>query len=161
MNKMLKGQKKHIDKEQGKIKHEAPGSVNYRATQNKNNIGTTALEQSLERLRKSILMERGMMFSVFIPSFIHSNILEIPRNKSPHFCIGMIRCFFLRSYLHSFFHVPYSFILACFHLLSILGLFIHVYLRLLVITNLSFFLFFILPSFVLPFFLFCPLFVHS
>ena len=44
---MLKGQKKRIDKEQGKTKHEAPCSVNYRATQNKNNIGTTALEQSI------------------------------------------------------------------------------------------------------------------
>ena len=44
---MLKGQKKHIDKEQGKIKHEAPRSVNYRATQNKNNIGTTAFERSV------------------------------------------------------------------------------------------------------------------
>ena len=43
---MLKGQKKHIDKEQGKTKHEAPRSVHYRATQNKNNIGTTALEWS-------------------------------------------------------------------------------------------------------------------
>ena len=43
---MLKGQKKHKDKEQGKTKYEAPGSVNYRATQNKNNIGTTALERS-------------------------------------------------------------------------------------------------------------------
>ena len=42
---MLKGQKKPIDKEQGKAKHEAPRSVNYRATQNKNNIGTTALER--------------------------------------------------------------------------------------------------------------------
>ena len=38
---------KHIDKEQGKTKHEAPRSVNYRATQNKNNIGTTALERSV------------------------------------------------------------------------------------------------------------------
>ena len=37
--------KKHIDKEQGKTKHEAPRSVNYRATQNKNNIGITALER--------------------------------------------------------------------------------------------------------------------
>ena len=44
---MLKGRKKHIDKEQGKTKHEAPRSVNYRATQNKNNIGTTALERSV------------------------------------------------------------------------------------------------------------------
>ena len=35
---MLKGQKKHTDKEQGKTKHEAPRSVNYRATQNKNNF---------------------------------------------------------------------------------------------------------------------------
>ena len=41
---MLTGQKKHIDKEQGKTKHEAPRSVKYRATQNKNNIGSTALE---------------------------------------------------------------------------------------------------------------------
>ena len=47
MIKMLKGQKKHIDKEQVKTKHEAPPSVNYRATQNKNNIGTTALERSV------------------------------------------------------------------------------------------------------------------
>ena len=44
---MLNGQKKHIDKEQGKTKHEAPRGVNYRATQNKNNIGTTALERSV------------------------------------------------------------------------------------------------------------------
>ena len=44
---MLKGQKKHIDKEQVKTKHEAPRNVNYRATQNKNNIGTTALERSV------------------------------------------------------------------------------------------------------------------
>ena len=44
---MLKGQKKHIDREQGKTKHETPRSVNYRATQNQNNIGTTALERSV------------------------------------------------------------------------------------------------------------------
>ena len=44
---MLKGQEKHIDKEQIKTKHEAPRSVNYRATQNKNNIRTTALERSV------------------------------------------------------------------------------------------------------------------
>ena len=44
---MLKGKKKHIDKEQGKTKHEAPRSVNYRATQNKNNNGMTALERSV------------------------------------------------------------------------------------------------------------------
>ena len=44
---MPKEQKKHIDKEQGKTKHEAPRSVNYRAAQNKNNIRTTALERSV------------------------------------------------------------------------------------------------------------------
>ena len=44
---MLNGQKKHIDKEQGKTKHEAPRSVNYRATHNKNNIVTTALERTV------------------------------------------------------------------------------------------------------------------
>ena len=48
---MLKGRKKHIDKEQGKTKQEAPRSVNYRATQNKNNIGTTALERSVGSLK--------------------------------------------------------------------------------------------------------------
>ena len=44
---MLKGQKKHIDKEQGKTKHEAPRSVNYSATQNKKKIETIALERSV------------------------------------------------------------------------------------------------------------------
>ena len=44
---MLKGQKKHRDKEQGKTNHEAPRSVNYMATQNKRNNGTTALERSV------------------------------------------------------------------------------------------------------------------
>ena len=44
---MLQGQEKHRDKEQGKTQHEAPPSVNYRATQNKNNIGTAALERSV------------------------------------------------------------------------------------------------------------------
>ena len=47
--KMLKGQKKYIDKEQGKTKHEALRNVNYRATQNKNNIGTTALEPKAQK----------------------------------------------------------------------------------------------------------------
>ena len=42
---MLKGQKKHLEKEQDKTKHEAPRSVNYRATQNC--IGTAALERSV------------------------------------------------------------------------------------------------------------------
>ena len=36
---------KHTDKEQGKTKHEARHSVNYRATQNKDNTGTTASER--------------------------------------------------------------------------------------------------------------------
>ena len=36
-----------IDNEQGKTKHKVPHSVNYRATENKNNIGTTALERSV------------------------------------------------------------------------------------------------------------------
>ena len=51
---MLKGQKKHIDKEQGKTIYEAPSSVNYRAKQNKNNIGTTALERSVEFKARSL-----------------------------------------------------------------------------------------------------------
>ena len=49
---MLKGQKKHTDKEQGKIKHEAPRSVNHRATQNKKSIGTTASERSVSSIHR-------------------------------------------------------------------------------------------------------------
>ena len=45
---MLKGMTKHDDKEHGKtLKHEAPRSINHKATQNKNNTGTTALERSV------------------------------------------------------------------------------------------------------------------
>ena len=37
---MLKGMKKHEDKEHGKtLKHEASRSINHKATQNKNNTG--------------------------------------------------------------------------------------------------------------------------
>ena len=36
--------RRNTHKEQGKTKREVPRSVNYRATQNKNNTGTTALE---------------------------------------------------------------------------------------------------------------------
>ena len=43
---MLKEMKKHEDKEHGKtLKHETPRSINYKATQNKNTTGTTALER--------------------------------------------------------------------------------------------------------------------
>ena len=45
---MLKGMTKHEDKEQGKtLKHEAPLSINHKATQNNNNTGTTAFERSV------------------------------------------------------------------------------------------------------------------
>ena len=45
---MLKGQKKHIDRQrEGKTKHEALRSVNYRATQNKNSIETNDLNLSI------------------------------------------------------------------------------------------------------------------
>ena len=45
---MLKEIKKHEDKEHGKtLKHEGPRSINHKATQNKNNNGTTALERSV------------------------------------------------------------------------------------------------------------------
>ena len=43
---MLKEMKKHEDKEHGKtLKHEAPRSVNHKATSNQNNTGTNALER--------------------------------------------------------------------------------------------------------------------
>ena len=45
---MLKWKTKHEDKEHEKtLKHEAPRSINDKAKQNKNNIGTTALERSV------------------------------------------------------------------------------------------------------------------
>ena len=45
---MLKGKTKHEDKEHEKtLKHESPRSINHKATQNKNNIGTTTLERSV------------------------------------------------------------------------------------------------------------------
>ena len=45
---MLKGMKRHEDKEHRKtLNHEAPRSLNHIATQNKNNTGTTALERSV------------------------------------------------------------------------------------------------------------------
>ena len=44
---MLKGMKKHEDKEQGKtLKLEAPRSIKHKVTQNKNNA-TTILERSV------------------------------------------------------------------------------------------------------------------
>ena len=44
----LKGMKKHEDKEHRKtLKHEAPRSINHKATQSKNKTGTTALERSV------------------------------------------------------------------------------------------------------------------
>ena len=43
---MLKEMKKHEDKEYGKtLKREVTRSINHKATQNKNNTGTTALER--------------------------------------------------------------------------------------------------------------------
>ena len=45
---MLKGMKKHEDKEHGNtLKYKTPRSINHKATQNKNNTGTTALERSV------------------------------------------------------------------------------------------------------------------
>ena len=45
---MLKGMTKHEDKEHNKtLKHEARHSINHKATQNKNNTETTALERSV------------------------------------------------------------------------------------------------------------------
>ena len=45
---MLKGKMKHEDKEHEKtLKHEAARSINHKATQNNNNIGTIALERSV------------------------------------------------------------------------------------------------------------------
>ena len=45
---ILNGMMKHKDKEHGMtLKHEASRSINHKATQNKNNTGTTALERSV------------------------------------------------------------------------------------------------------------------
>ena len=45
---ILKGKTKYEDIEHGKtLKHKASGSINHKATQNKKNTGTTALERSV------------------------------------------------------------------------------------------------------------------
>ena len=50
---MLKGMTKHEDKEHGKtLEYEAPRRINHKATQNKNNTGTTALEQSNLKIQR-------------------------------------------------------------------------------------------------------------
>ena len=83
---MLKGQKKHIDKEQGKTKHEAPRSVNYRDTQNKNNIVTTALERSVvnttgggggQRLKAFHCTNFNMGPDIIINTKIHKTLFRI------------------------------------------------------------------------------------
>ena len=48
---MLKGQKKHVDKDQGKTKHEDARSINQKAIQNKNNTGITALDTTIAEYR--------------------------------------------------------------------------------------------------------------
>ena len=69
---MLKGQKKHVDKEQGKTKHETPCSVNYRAIQNKNNIGTTALELKVSKNKGSILFQSVCEAVILHIAFLYS-----------------------------------------------------------------------------------------
>ena len=62
---MLKGMSKQEGKEHGKtLKHEAPRSINHKATQNKNNIGTTAIERPVagKRIRNDSL---SSTFSIF------------------------------------------------------------------------------------------------
>ena len=65
---MLKGQKKQTDKEQGKTKHNAPCSVNYRASQNKNNIGTTILERTVVYTTGGF---KGLLLYKLHPAVVH------------------------------------------------------------------------------------------
>ena len=44
---VLKGLKKHEDKEPRKTKHDAPRNIYHKAAQNENNTGTTALERAV------------------------------------------------------------------------------------------------------------------
>ena len=59
---------KHTDNERGnnKKKHETPRSVNYRATQNKNNIRTTALERSVVYTLTSLCIWAGRFESYLV-----------------------------------------------------------------------------------------------
>ena len=76
---MLKGQKKHIDRNQGRFKHEAARSVNYRATQNKNNIGTTALERSVVYTTGGF---KGLSLYKLHPGFRYNFIIQKIHNSS-------------------------------------------------------------------------------
>ena len=61
---MLKWQEKHEDKEQGKTKHEAPRSINHKATQNKNNTWTTHNTRVVWWLKINRLMTKGVRFTI-------------------------------------------------------------------------------------------------
>ena len=96
---MLKGQKKHTDKEQCKTKHEAPRSVNYRATQNNNSIGSTALERSVVYtaggLKASLhKLHPGSRYNSYYKKIWGGVLLYIPYlwiSKSMYFWISLIR----------------------------------------------------------------------
>ena len=73
---MLKGQKKHIDKEQGNAKHEASHIVNYRTKKNKNSIGTTALERSVVYITGAIKPFHCTNFVLFSGVFHEHKVIR-------------------------------------------------------------------------------------
>ena len=78
---MLKGMKKHEDKEHGKtLKHEVPRSINHKATQNKNNTGTTALEWPVAKaavpdaIRPTVLKELGQVIAPAVTAIFRKSL---------------------------------------------------------------------------------------
>ena len=100
---MLKGQKKHIDKDQDKTKHEELRSVNYRATQNKNNIGNPWLTEHLPFVklwdRKSSTWRFTTLFCVF-RIFLHGYVV-LPDWTSLSLMIFQLYCHWKFSSLSS------------------------------------------------------------
>ena len=80
---MLKGMKKHEEKEQGEtIKHEAISSINHKATGNKNKTGTTALERSVAKTTgglKIFLTSPWVPIYFLIQKYIKSSVRTLTR----------------------------------------------------------------------------------
>ena len=91
---MLKGQKKHTDKEQGKTKDEALRSGNYRAKQNKNNIGTTALERPVVYITgefkgiSNYITPEGFILCISVAIYLSSNTADALTSIFGRVCVS-------------------------------------------------------------------------
>ena len=93
---MLKEMAKHEDKEHRETsKHEAPLSINHKATQNKNNTGTTALERSVAYHRD--VQGRGVKIFLTVDKLHPSLRSDVFLNTKIHRQFGSHKCSLTQS----------------------------------------------------------------